>query len=206
MKPSIFSRRAFAVTAATAITALSFGALAQNAGAPAQPAPTASAAKPQAQAPRHDPQRHAQRMERMQQRIAEHQSRLKDSLQLRPEQETAWNDFLAKTQPAARPAGGERLSRADWAKLSTPQRLDRLDAMKAERDRQVAQRHDAIRQFYAQLTPPQQKAFDAQRGMGVGGMRHAGHHGPKGGEHRMHRMDHGGQGFKGHGEPRQPRL
>jgi periplasmic protein CpxP/Spy len=197
MKPSIFSRRAFAVTAAaTAITALSFGALAQNVGTPAQPAPAASAAKPQVQAPRHDPQRHAQRMERMQQRIAEHQSRLKDSLQLRPEQETAWNDFLAKTKPAARPAGGERLSRADWAKLSTPQRLDRLDAMKAERDRQMSQRHDAIRQFYAQLTPPQQKAFDAQRGMGIGGARHVGHRS----------MDHGRQGFKGHGEPRQPRL
>lgn len=201
MKPSIFSRRAFAVTAAaTAITALSFGALAQNVGAPAQPAPAASASKPQVQAPRHDPQRHAQRMERMQQRIAEHQSRLKDSLQLRPEQETAWNDFLAKIKPAARPAGGERLSRADWAKLSTPQRLDRLDAMKAERDRQMSQRHDAIRQFYAQLTPPQQKAFDAQRGMGIGGAQHVGHRGP------MNRMNHGGPGFKGHGEPRQPRL
>lgn len=203
MKPSIFGRRAFAVTAAaTAITALSFGALAQSTGAPAQPAPAASATPSQAQTPRHDPQRHAQRMERMQQRIAEHQSRLKDSLQLRPEQETAWNDFLAKTRPTARPAG-ERLSRADWAKLSTPQRLDRLDAMKAERDRQMAQRHDAIRQFYAQLTPPQQKAFDAQRGMGIGGMRHVGHHGPV---DRMQRMDHGGKGFKGHGEPRQPRL
>ena len=203
MKPSIFSRRAFAVTAAaTAITALSFGALAQNAGAPAQPAPAASAAQSQVQAPRHDPQRHAQRMERMQQRIAEHQSRLKDSLQLRPEQETAWNDFLAKTKPAAR-STGERLGRADWAKLSTPQRLDRLDAMKAERDRQMAQRHDAIRQFYAQLTPPQQKAFDAQRGMGIGGMRHVGHHGPM---EQMHRMDHGAKGFHGHGEPRQPRL
>jgi len=204
MKPSIFSRRAFAVTAAaTAITALSFTALAQNVGAPAQPAPTTSAAKPQAQSPRHDPQRHAQRMERMQQRVAEHQSRLKDSLQLRPEQETAWNDFLAKTKPAARPASGERLSRADWAKLSTPQRLDRLDAMKAERDRQMSQRHDAIRQFYAQLTPPQQKAFDAQRGMGIGGARHVGH---RGSMKPMHRMDHGGQGFNGHGEPRQPRL
>lgn len=199
MKPSIFSRRALAVTAAaTAITALSFGALAQNVGTPAQPAPAASATKPQVQAPRHDPQRHAQRMERMQQRIAEHQSRLKDSLQLRPEQESAWNDFLAKTKPAARPAGGERLSRADWAKLSTPQRLDRLDAMKAERDRQMAQRHDAIRQFYAQLTPPQQKAFDAQRGMGIGGARHVGHRGGP--------MNHGGQGVKGHGELRQPRL
>ncbi|WP_288253537.1 Spy/CpxP family protein refolding chaperone [uncultured Hydrogenophaga sp.] len=199
MKPSIFSRRALAVTAAAAaITALSFGALAQNVGTPAQPAPAASATKPQVQAPRHDPQRHAQRMERMQQRIAEHQSRLKDSLQLRPEQESAWNDFLSKTKPAARSAGGERLSRADWAKLSTPQRLDRLDAMKAERDRQMAQRHDAIRQFYAQLTPPQQKAFDAQRGMGIGGARHVGHRGGP--------MNHGGQGFKGHGEPRQPRL
>lgn len=200
MKPSIFSRRAFAVTAAaTAITALSFSAIAQGVGAPAQPAPAASAAKPQVQPPRHDPQHHAQRMERLQQRLAEQQSRLKDSLQLQPEQEAAWNQFVEKTKPATRPAG-ERLGREDWAKLSTPQRLDRLDAMKAERDRQLSQRHDAIRQFYAQLTPPQQKAFDAQRGMGLGDVRHVGHRGP------MKRMDHGGQGFKAHGEPRQPRL
>lgn len=200
MKPSIFSRRAFAVTAAaTAITALSFSAVAQGVGAPAQAPAAASAAKPQVQAPRHDPQRHAERMERMQQRMAEHQSRLKDSLQLRPEQESAWNQFVEKMKPAARPTG-ERPSREDWAKLSTPQRLDRMDAMKAERDRQVSQRHDAIRQFYAQLTPPQQKAFDAQRGMGFGHMRHVGHQGP------MKGMDHGHKGFKGHGEPRHSRL
>lgn len=199
MKPS-FSRRAFAVTAAAAaITALSFTAVAQGVGAPAQPAPAASAAQPQAQAPRHDPQRHAQRMERLQQRAAEHQSRLKDSLQLRPEQEAAWNDFIAQMKPAARPTG-ERPSREQWAKLSTPERLDRLDAMKAERDRQVTQRHGAIRQFYAQLNPQQQKAFDAQRGMGLGGMHHAGHRGP------MNHMGAGGKGPQMHGEPRQPRL
>lgn len=199
MKPSIFSRRAFAVTAAAgAITALSFTALAQGVGAPAQPAPAASSAQPRAQAPRHDPQQHAQRMERFQQRLAEHQSRLKDSLQLRPEQEGAWNQFIAQMKPADRPAA-ERPSREAWAQLSTPERLDRLEALKAERDRQMAQRHGAIRQFYGQLSAPQQKAFDAQRGMGLGGMRHAGHHGP------MKRMEHGGPGFKHPGEPRPTR-
>lgn len=200
MKPP-FSRRAFAVTAAaTAITALSFTAVAQGLGAPAptaQTAPAASAA--QAQSPRHDPQRHAQRMERLQQRQAEHQSRLKDSLQLRPDQESAWNDFIAKMKPANRPVA-DHPSREPWAQLSTPERLDRLDAMKAERDRQVTQRHGAIRQFYAQLNPQQQKAFDAQRGMGLGGMRHAGHRGP------MDRVERGGKGPKTHGEARQPRL
>lgn len=188
----LLNRRQLAAAAiGTAITALSFTAIAQGSmpAAPAQPSQAATPAQPHphAKAPgqRHDPQAQAERQQRFQKRLADQQSRLKDSLQLRPEQESAWKDFVSQTQPAARPAG-ERPSREQWAQLNTPQRLDRLDAMKAERDAQVKQRHDGIRRFYSQLTPSQQKAFDAQRGLSMG-MQPAGHHhgpmghGPRGG-------------------------
>jgi periplasmic protein CpxP/Spy len=180
MKP-FFTRRGLAATAiAAAVAAVSIGAIAQN----APPAPTA----PQAQGHRHDPQHHAEHLQRMQQRMAQHQERLKASLQLTPEQEPAWNAFIARMQPAERPVGA-RMDRDEWSKLTTPERLARMEAMKAERDKAMGQRHDAIRSFYAQLNPAQQKAFDAQQGMGMmrAGMKeHRGHsHGHRQGEHRM---------------------
>ena len=71
--------------------------------------------------------------------------------------------------------------------LTTPQRLDRMAARMAERQQRFAQHAAAVKQFYAQLTPAQQKAFDA---MHHGGKhkrmmkRHMGGHG--GGEHQGH--------------------
>lgn len=175
-----FTRRGLAATAiAAAVAAVSIGAIAQN-------APSAPAA-PQAQGHRHDPQHHAEHLQRMQQRMAQHQERLKASLQLTPEQEPAWNAFIARMQPAERPVGA-RMDRDEWSKLTTPERLARMEAMKAERDKAMGQRHDAIRSFYAQLNPAQQKAFDAQQGMGMmrAGMKQQGHrHGHRHGDHRM---------------------
>ena len=180
---SLFTRRRLAATAiAGAIAAASITAIAQSGPGAAQNPPAR-----EAQGPRHDPQRHAERMQRMQERMATHQERLKASLQLTPAQEPAWNAFVARTMPQPRPAQ-PAMDREAWAKLSTPERLDRMEALKAERDRNMAQRHEAIRSFYAQLNPAQQKAFDAQRGMG---MMRAGDHGPG-----MHR--HGGHGQGGH--------
>lgn len=187
MKP-FFTRRGLAATAiAAAVAAVSIGAIAQNTPS----APSAPAA-PQAQGHRHDPQHHAEHLQRMQQRMAQHQERLKASLQLTPEQEPAWSAFIARMQPAERPVGA-RMDRDEWSKLTTPERLARMEAMKAERDKAMGQRHDAIRSFYAQLNPAQQKAFDAQQGMGMmrAGMKHHrgnahGHpHGLRQGDHRM---------------------
>jgi hypothetical protein len=180
---SLITRRGLAATAlATAIGALSITALAQN-----SPAPTAPPAA-EAQVARHA-ERHQQMQQRMQQRMAEHQERLKASLQLTPQQEPAWNAFVARTQPAQRPAQA-RMDREAWKKLSTPERLDRMEALKAERDRAMAQRHEAIRSFYAQLNPAQQKAFDAQQGFGPmrAGLKEHGQR-PHGHDHgQRHRM------------------
>lgn len=143
---------------AGAIVAVAATALAQTTPTPATP-PAVPAAAPG--------QHHADRIERMKAHRAEQQARLKERLQLTPAQEPAWNALVAQMQPRPRPD----TPREAWAGLTTPQRLDRMEALKAERNQAMQQRHAAIRAFYAQLDPAQQKTFDAEA---MAGARHAG--------------------------------
>lgn len=110
--------------------------------------------------------------EHMQQRMAQRQAALKQILQLTPAQEGAWNTWIASRQPSSR----QRPNPAELAQLSTPERIDRMRALRATRIAEMDRRGDATKTFYAALTPSQQKAFDALtvRRMG-GGM--GGHHG-----------------------------
>lgn len=127
-------------------------------------------------------QKRAERHAQMQKRMAERQAALKAELKLTPEQEPAWNAFIARTQPqaGAMPRQG---TREDWSKLTTPQRLDKMQALKAERDAAMAKRVDAIKSFYAVLNADQQKVFDSKH---QGGFQRTGmHHGHRG-EHRHH--------------------
>ena len=89
-------------------------------------------------------------------------------------------------QPGERPA---RLDRQDMDKLTTPERIDRMRALRAQHAAEADRRGEATKAFYAALTPEQQKTFDAQahRGHRMGGM--------KGGEGRHH-GGHGGPGGK----------
>lgn len=97
------------------------------------------------------------RMAHMQQRIAARDTALKQILQITPAQEGAWDAWVAArhTQRPQRPAPGE------FAQLTTPQRLDRMRELRAERNAAMDRRADATKTFYAALTPSQQKAFDA---------------------------------------------
>lgn len=113
----------------------------------------------------------------MAQRRAE---RLRDVLQLRPDQEPALRAFTEAMRP---PEGlRERMMerRQEMRELSTPERLDRMKAHMAERQAAFDRRAAAIKRFYAALTPAQQKAFDAMRPMGRGGMRPMRMHGGMG--------------------------
>jgi hypothetical protein len=118
--------------------------------------------------------------------------RLRDTLQLRPEQEPALRAFVSALQPQ-----GDRMNRMrgdrggpEARTLTTPERLDRMRARLAERQAAFERRADATKRFYAQLSPAQQRAFDAigpmggrgRHGMGAGlpGMRHHGPGGPGG--------------------------
>ncbi len=113
--------------------------------------------------------------------------RLRDGLQLTPRQEPALQAFIASMKPPEGARGKMGGHRQEMAGLTTPQRLDHMKARMVERQARFDQRAAAVKRFYAELTPAQQKAFDAMKPMGGrrGGM------GGQGG----HRMGHGG----GHG-------
>jgi Spy/CpxP family protein refolding chaperone len=90
----------------------------------------------------------------MQQRAAD----LKAKLKLSPEQEAAWSTYAAAMKPAA---PMQRPDRGELEKLSTPERLDKLHALRQQHEAAMDQREQATRTFYATLTPEQKQTFDA---------------------------------------------
>jgi hypothetical protein len=144
--------------AAGLLAALGLSAVAQTA-APAVPAPgaNASTANRESRGPA-DPakaqERHARMQERMNQRLAE----FKQKLQLTQAQEAAWTSYTA----ALKPAQFNRPDRAELAKLSTPERIDRMRAARANRMAEMDRRGEATKTFYAALTAEQKKVFDAE--------------------------------------------
>ncbi len=172
--------RLAAVTAACA--ALTVPALAQS-PAPVTPAPGTSTAQPHHRLHTAD---HAAHREQWKQkraaRRAERLSHLHQQLVLLPGQEAAWTTFERAMQPAQR--GDTRLDREGWKALATPERIDRMRVMRAQRIAAMDIRGDAIKSFYAQLQPAQQKTFDQQASMSMV-------HGHRGGhEHRGGRQGH----------------
>lgn len=116
---------------------------------------------------------------------ARHLATLKDQLQLTPAQEPAWTAFTASMQPGERTA---RLDRQGMEQLTTPERIDRMRALRAQHAAEADRRGEATKAFYAALTPAQQKTFDARavRGQHRMGMKQGGEgrhaHGPQGGQ------------------------
>lgn len=153
---------------------------------------------PQAGDAKQREERRAQRMEQMAQRHAEHQAQLKSALNITASQEAAWNAYVTGTAPNP-PANAPGMAREDWSQLTTPQRLDKMQAFRAERDAVMARRIDAVKTFYAALTPDQQKVFDtqAQGGMHRAGMKGQHRMGGKGSHQGM-----GGMGCEGPGAQR----
>lgn len=146
--------------------------------APAAPATAGAPAKPGGHhgdhMDRHDPAQ-------MQARIARHQAELKAKLKLTPAQEGAWTAFTASRQAPAHGARPDRAAmKAEFDKLTTPERIDKMRALRtqhmAEMNAAMDKRGEATKTFYAALSPEQQKVFDSQR-MGRAGMGHGGHHG-----------------------------
>jgi len=110
---------------------------------------------------------------RMQERIAKRQARLKQILQITPTQESAWTAYTTAMMPQANFRPPER---AEFDKLTTPERIDRMRAMRSARAAQMDKRADATKNFYAALSPEQKKVFDAE----TAPREHARHHGGRG--------------------------
>jgi protein CpxP len=157
--------------AAGLLAALGLSAVAQTAApAPGANAPTANREGRGPGDPAKAQEGHARMQERMNQGLAE----FKQKLQLTPGQEAAWGTYTA----ALKPAQLNRPDRAEFAKLSTPERIDRMRAARATRMAEMDRRGDATKTFYAGLTAEQKKVFDAEP---------------------LQRGPHGGEGHHGHG-------
>lgn len=148
-------------------------AMAQNAPAPGTPAPTAAsqpAGSPGQRWEHHDPAK-------MQAMIAKRQADMKAKLRITAAQEGAWTSFTAAMQPDRT---GNRLTptqRAEFDKLPTPERIDKMRTLHtqhmADMRSAMDKRGEATKTFYAALTPEQQKVFDAAHQK----------HGPEGGRY-----------------------
>jgi protein CpxP len=165
--------------AALMLAGLGLAAVAQT---PAPP-PAGSGRPGQERMERHDP---ARMQQFMQQRRAQKLARLKDTLQITPQQEGAWTAWTGAMQP---PANWKRPDRAELARLPTPERIDRMRAMQAERAARMERRGEATKAFYATLNPIQKRVFDLETARGGKGGR-GGHEGGRGG----HQGHHGGWG------------
>lgn len=118
----------------------------------------------------------AERMDKMHaqmgERHAKHLADLKGKLKLEAGQESAWTAFEQSMQTPAKPMAHP--DRVAMEKMTTPERIDQMQAHKAQRDAQMQKHAEATKTFYAALNATQKKVFDtetarAMRG-GMGGM------------------------------------
>ena len=164
------------------ILAAMIGALGLAASAQTPPPPPAGAPGP-GMMHRDGPGRmDSERMRaRMQERMAHRMAKLKQLLQITPAQEGAWNAYVAALRPANMQRPDRRKMRDEFEKMTTPERIDRMRAMRAARMAEMDKRADATKVFYAALTPEQKKSFDLIGARMFKGRGHRGH----GGGHRM---------------------
>ena len=127
-------------------------------------------------APQARPEMREHMREHMAERHAKQLGELKAKLKLSAGQESAWKTFADSMQPPA-PAQAHP-DRAAMAKLTTPERIDQMQALHAQREAEMKKRGDATKTFYAGLNSEQKKTFDAeterfmQQGMGARQHRH----------------------------------
>lgn len=148
-------------------------------GAPAAPMASQEGAPGMMQPGRggHDPAR-------LQAVIAKRLAELKAKLKLTPDQEGNWTTFSTAMTPPAMP--GKRMHGADrgeFEKLSTPERIEKMRAMREQRhatmNAEIGKREEATKAFYATLSADQKKTFDAETHRMMRNMhnRMQGHHG-----------------------------
>ena len=102
---------------------------------------------------------------RMQAMADRRQARLKELLKLTPAQEGAWTTFAAAMKVPTE-LMAKRPDFAEIAKLPTPERIDKMQALHAQHSAEMnavmEKRGAATKAFYAALSPEQQKVFDTR--------------------------------------------
>ena len=104
---------------------------------------------------------------KMEQMVNRHLADFKAKLKLAPSQEGAWTTFANAMKPSDE-IKAKRPDRAEMEKLPLPERIDKMRAFRKERmttmDAAMDKRDEAIKTFYATLTPDQKKIADAEHG------------------------------------------
>ena len=156
----------------TALACATLPARAQN-QAPAQPGAQTEA--PRAQRGMERPNRADPA--RMEAHMAQRTADLKAKLKIEPAQEAAWASWTASMKPPAGQREAMAKNRDELKALSTPERIDRMKALRTQRDAEMDKRAQATKAFYAQLNAYQKGVFDSRPMMGPhgGGGGHRGH-------------------------------
>lgn len=102
---------------------------------------------------------HGMSSEQKRERMEKRQAELHDKLKLNAAQEKAWSDYVGKMKPGEMPV---RPDRAELEKLSVPERMEKKHALMQQSEKRMAERVAATKEFYAVLTPEQQKIFNEQ--------------------------------------------
>ena len=162
----------------TGLKSLLIAGLLANAALVAHAQTTAPAATPAPMHGRMDPAK----MEAM---MAKRLNELKAKLKITPAQEGSWSAFTAAMKPPAR-MEPHRPDPAEMEKLTTPERIDKMRPMRAQRmaemQAQMDKREDATKTLYAMLDTEQKKVLDAahsklmKRSGERKGMGHGPHH------------------------------
>ncbi|HPW29729.1 MAG TPA: Spy/CpxP family protein refolding chaperone [Rhodoferax sp.] len=129
---------------------------------------------------------------RMEAMMAKRQADLKAKLKLAPEQEAAWTTFTTAMKPPAA-MDHKRPDRAEMDKLTTPERIDKMRALRTEHmtamNAAMDKREEATKTLYAGLNADQKKIFDAEHA------RMGDHHGGRRGGQDGHGMGMRGMGM-----------
>lgn len=163
--PHIRSSRRHGLFLAALLATACASAVAQGSAPAGSSGVTATETGPRGQhRGRHDPSK-------MQAMVAKHQADLKTKLKITSAQEAAWTNYTTAMQPPAVAEMGRGMrptdaQRAEMDKLSTPERIDMMRAMRTGRmtqmNAQLDKRGNAAKDLYTALTPEQQKVFDTE--------------------------------------------
>lgn len=139
-------------------TIASFSGLLASAAMAQDAPPPSPAPMHRVQQQQHD--RHLQdKTQYLQQKRAQRWERMKNLLQLQPQQQAAWDAYVAAMQtsvPTPPQAGAKHPK-----DMTTLERLDWKAQMRKTHQKNAEQREQATRKFYNSLNAQQQKAFDS---------------------------------------------
>ena len=101
---------------------------------------------------------------------------LRAKLKITASQEGAWTAYTTAMKPPAHMANNRDAMRAEMQKLTTPERIEKMKAMRTLRDAEMDKRSEAVKSLYTALTSEQKAVYDALQTGGKHGGRHGGGH------------------------------